>query len=81
VFSVLVDAGMIGVAVLGALLSTVALAYYLRVIVVLYMQDPPEEYEPPSARRTAIGVVGAVCALFVLAMGLFPALFLGLIGR
>lgn len=81
VFSVLVDAGMIAVAVVGALLSTVALAYYLRVIVVLYMQPPPEELEPPSARRVSTSVVGAVCAAFVLAMGLFPALFLGLIGR
>src|SRR5262245_13880686 len=38
VFSVLVRADMILVAVLGALLSVVALGYYLRVIVVLYMQ-------------------------------------------
>jgi len=81
VFAVLVDAGMIAVAVIGALLSTVALGYYLRVIVVLYMQAPPEDLEPPRARRLSTGLVGAVCALFVLAMGLFPALFLGLIGR
>jgi NADH-quinone oxidoreductase subunit N len=81
VFSVLVDAGMIPVAVIGALLSTVALGYYLRVIVVLYMQAPPEDVEPPCARRVSASVVGGVCAAFVLAMGLFPAFFLGLIGR
>ncbi len=79
VFSVLVDAGMTGVAVLGALLSTVALAYYLRVIVVLYMHAPPEEFEPPRTRRWSTSLAGAVCVVFVLAMGLFPALFLGLL--
>ena len=51
VFSVLVKADMITVAVLGALLSTVALGYYLRVIVVLYMQAPPEGAPAPSAAR------------------------------
>jgi NADH-quinone oxidoreductase subunit N len=77
VFSVLVEADMIGVAVLGALLSTVALGYYLRVIVVLYMQAPPEELEPPRTTRWSASLAGALCAGFVLAMGLFPSLFLG----
>jgi NADH-quinone oxidoreductase subunit N len=80
VFSVLIDAGMTPVAVIGALLSTIALGYYLRVIVVLYMQPPPEELEPPRTRRFSASVAGALCAGFVLAMGLFPSLFLGLLG-
>ena len=67
-------------AVIGALLSTVALGYYLRIIVVLYMQAPPEELEPPRARRWSATLSGALCAGFVLAMGLFPSLFLGLLG-
>jgi len=79
VFSVLVDAHMTGVAVVGALLSAVALAYYLRVIVVLYMQAPPEDLEPPRAKRWSASLAGAVCVAFVLAMGLFPSLFLGLL--
>jgi NADH-quinone oxidoreductase subunit N len=80
VFSVLVRADMIPVAVLGALLSVVALGYYLRVIVVLYMQPPPEELEPPRASRWSASLAGAVCGVFVLAMGLFPSLFLRLLG-
>ena len=51
VFGVLVRQEMITVAVLAVLLSTVALGYYLRVIVVLYMQPPPEEHEPPRSNR------------------------------
>jgi len=80
VFTVLVRADMILVAVLGALLSVVALGYYLRVIVVLYMQAPPEELEPPRAKRASASLAGVVCGVFVLAMGLFPSLFLGLLG-
>jgi NADH-quinone oxidoreductase subunit N len=79
VFSVLVDADMTGVAVLAALLSTVALGYYLRVIVVLYMQPPPEELEPPRERRWSAALGGALCTAFVLAMGLFPGPFLALL--
>jgi len=79
VFTVLVRADMILVAVLGALLSVVALGYYLRVIVVLYMHAPPEELEPPRANRWTASLAGAVCAGFVLAMGLFPSVFLGLL--
>src|SRR6185503_19517225 len=80
VFAVLVEQHMILVAVLGALLSTVALGYYLRVIVVLYMQAPPEELEPPRTNRLSASLAGTLCAAFVLAMGLFPSLFLGLFG-
>lgn len=81
VFSALVRQDMWFVAVVGALLSTIALGYYLRVVIVLFMQDPPEELEPPRTSRWTASLLGALCALFVLAMGLFPATFLGLLGR
>jgi len=77
VFAVLVRQDMLLVAVLGALLSTVALAYYLRVIVALYMEPTLAGLEPPRSSRFSASLVGAVCAAFVLAMGLFPSLFLG----
>ena len=80
VFGVTVEAHLVAVTVAGALLSVVALGYYLRVIVVLYMQPPPAEVEPPRTARWSAGVAGAVCGAFVLAMGLFPSLFLGLLG-
>ncbi|MEQ1892272.1 MAG: NADH-quinone oxidoreductase subunit N [Planctomycetota bacterium] len=79
VFSVLVRADMIFVAVLGALLSTIALGYYLRVIVVLYMQAPPEDVPAPTAARFPTSAATLACAALVLLMGLAPALFLGLL--
>jgi NADH-quinone oxidoreductase subunit N len=81
VFAALVDAGMTPVAVVAALLSTVALGYYLRVIVVLFMQAPPEELEPPRARRATADLAAAVCAGLVLVLGLYPSLFLRLLER
>ncbi len=80
VFSVLVSEKLVVWAVLGALLSVVALAYYLRVIVVLFMQSPPERAPAPGSAPTwPAGLATALCGAFVLAMGLFPALFLRLL--
>jgi NADH-quinone oxidoreductase subunit N len=77
-FSVLVEADMIGTAILGALLSVVALGYYLRVIVVLYMQPADEGQAAPTTTRFATaGLATLVCAVFVLLTGLLPGLFLG----
>lgn len=78
VFSALVRADMIGAAIVGALLSTIALGYYLRVIVVLFMQEP--EHEPaPSTARLAPTAASLVCGAFVLVLGLLPAPFLHLL--
>lgn len=81
VFSVLVEADLVGVAIVGALLSTVALGYYLRVIVVLYMQEPPVDVPSPVlAGRPGASAASLLCAALVLVLGLAPALFLGLLG-
>jgi NADH-quinone oxidoreductase subunit N len=80
VFSVAVRAQMVPVAVIAALLSVVALGYYLRVIVAMYMQPAPEgeepsHPEPPFSALPATAAAG-VCALFVVLMGIAPGWFL-----
>ena len=81
VFSVLVDARLYAVAVIGALLSVVALAYYLRVIVLLYMQPPLEGLAAPTTTRPlTAGLATLVCCAFVVAMGFLPGLFLAPLG-
>ena len=78
VFSLTVRADMIAVTIAGALLSVVALGYYLRVVVAMYMQ-PEAEGRPAGAEPAApIPAVfaTAVCAAFVLAMGVLPSWFL-----
>jgi NADH-quinone oxidoreductase subunit N len=76
IFAVAVRSGLVPAAVAGVLLSVVALGYYLRVVVAMYMQ-------PESAPRTAtanprsLGILAATaCAALVLALGVLPGWFL-----
>jgi NADH-quinone oxidoreductase subunit N len=83
VFAAVVRADMVPSAVIGALLSVLALAYYLRVVVVLWMQPPAassEPFEEAGLRAFPARLATAVCALLVLATGLVPALFLAPLG-
>jgi len=80
-FMVLVEANMIGIAMLGALMSVIALGYYLRVIVTMYMQPVDESSQAPrTTRPMSAGLATLVCVLFVLLTGLLPGLFLGPLG-
>lgn len=77
VFSVAVRADLIGLAVAGILLSVVALAYYLRVVVAMYMQPEPEGEPPPTTRRLSASLATAVCVAMVIVLGVLPGIFLG----
>ncbi|MCZ6598993.1 MAG: NADH-quinone oxidoreductase subunit N [Planctomycetota bacterium] len=77
VFAVLIDdAKMITVAVIGILLSVVALGYYLRVIVTIYMQPAGEQRAPTTKRPWTAGLATVICSAMVLALGVVPAWFL-----
>jgi NADH-quinone oxidoreductase subunit N len=76
VFSVAWQARLVTVAVIGALLSVVALGYYLRVVVAMYMHPPPAGAPAPRASTTAAALAAALCAAMVLAMGIAPRWFL-----
>jgi NADH:ubiquinone oxidoreductase subunit 2 (subunit N) len=71
---------MIAVAVLGVLLSVVALACYLRLIVAMYMQPRLEGQLPPLTRRAPAAIAALFCAAGVLYLGCFPGRLLDLIG-
>ena len=77
VFSVALQAELYVVAAIGVLLSVVALAYYLRVIVAMYMQPATEGQAPPVTNRFGASIGLAVCSAMVLLLGLAPGLFLG----
>jgi NADH-quinone oxidoreductase subunit N len=80
VFSVLVRADMIAVAVIGILLSVVALGYSLRVVVALYMQPEPEGRAPDALRGLEATRLAAfatcACAVAVMVLGILPGWFL-----
>ena len=76
IFKAALDAHLVWLAVLGLLNSAVAAYYYLRIIVVMYMQEPGEA----TATLTPLGV-GMTTALWAsalgtLILGIFPALLL-----
>jgi len=81
VFTVLVQENMIGVAILGVLMSVVALGYYLRVIVAMWMEPLDEaEVDRVAPQTLPAAVATALCAFGVLAMGLAPGWFIALLG-
>ena len=74
-----VQADLIWLAVIGVVTSLLGVFYYLRVIFTLYMKTP--EAEP----TLSIGIGGRLAALIasgaILALGLFPQLFLQIVER
>lgn len=76
VFAVAVRAHLIPVAVIGILLSIVALAYYLRVVVAMYMQPAVEGRTFAVEQRLFSTLAAGVCAAMVILLGILPAWFL-----
>jgi NADH-quinone oxidoreductase subunit N len=76
VFSVAIRSGMLIVALIGIALSVVALGYYLRIIVALYMQPESDKHTVPATARPTSGIVAFACAAMVLVLGLIPGWFL-----
>ncbi|MEX1025484.1 MAG: NADH-quinone oxidoreductase subunit N [Planctomycetota bacterium] len=78
VFATLVEADLIPLAVVAILFSVIALAYYLRVIIALFMQPAPVGPAPTTLRLGGV-LTTAACVLLVLATGLLPGLWLDLV--
>jgi NADH-quinone oxidoreductase subunit N len=76
VFSVAVRAEMYVAAVVGVLLSVVALGYYLRLVIAMYMQPESEERPVPAETRPLASAMALVCAGMVLVLGVLPGWFL-----
>jgi NADH-quinone oxidoreductase subunit N len=79
VFSAAIGAGHWWLALIGVLASVAAAFFYLRVIVLMYMQEPVgEQDEDPSVLpRVAI----AVPAILTLVLGVFPGLLSGILEK
>lgn len=70
VFLAAIQAELYGLAVIGVLTSVVAAFYYLRIIKVMYFDEPVEAFDRPSRATSAI--LG-ICGLFVTFFILYPA--------
>ncbi len=77
VFSAAVEQGYIGLAIIGVLNSLISIYYYLRPIVLMYMEEPKAEM--PSLSLAPFMFAALVLAILgTLHLGLFPAHMLGL---
>ncbi|MDH5526955.1 MAG: NADH-quinone oxidoreductase subunit N [Nitrospirota bacterium] len=70
IFMAAINAGYILLAIAGALLAAVSAYYYIRVIVVMYMQEPETDHvlTAPAGLRLAL----VFSLLFVIGLGVFP---------
>jgi NADH-quinone oxidoreductase subunit N len=65
VFLAAIEAGLYSLAVIGVLLSVVGAYYYLRIVKIMYFDDPAERFEPMSLPlATILGVSGVLILLY-----------------
>lgn len=80
VFYVALKAGMVPLAIIAVLNSVVSVYYYLRVILVMYMEkgdQPAKEIHPTRVEFAVISLF----ALCVIALGLFPSVIMNVITK
>ncbi len=70
-FLAAVEAGLYALAIIGVLSSVVAAFYYVRIVKIMYFDEPAEEFERPIGREIAV-VIG-VTGLFVVLFVVFPS--------
>ena len=70
VFLAAVEAGLYWLAVIGVLTSVVAAFYYLRIVKLMYFDEPAEAFDRPVDREIGVIVVGA--GIFILFFFLYP---------
>ena len=75
-FQAAVQANLTWLALVGVLNSALSAYYYLNVTVQMYMAK--EETPPRLHWRPVLGLVAAIGVLFVIAIGIFPQVWLGL---
>ncbi len=79
VFVHAVQADLLWLAVIGVVTSLLGVFYYLRVVFTLYMK--PEETEPSLSIGVGNRLAALIAAGAILALGIFPQLFLGIVQR
>ncbi|RCK47252.1 NADH-quinone oxidoreductase subunit N [Thalassospira profundimaris] len=73
VFKAAVDAGLVTLAVIGLVTSVVSAYYYLRIIKVMYFDEPVEGFD---RNGTEMNVIMAVATIIILAFVFFPNLLM-----
>ena len=74
VFMAAINSGLYALAIVGVVASVVGAFYYLRIIKIMYFDEPVEAFERPL--RTEMSVIMTVASLFTLFFFVLPAPFL-----
>lgn len=69
IFIAAVNAGLIPLAVIGLVTSVVGAYYYLRIVKIMYFDDPAEGFEPTSRTQS---IIMAAAGLFIAFFVIFP---------
>ena len=70
VFLAAIEAGLYVLAVIGVLASVVGAYYYLRIVKIMYFDEPAPAFEPMAVElRVVLGISGAFILLFVFIAG------------
>jgi NADH-quinone oxidoreductase subunit N len=72
VFSAALQSNLVGLTILGVINSAIGAYYYLRVIVIMYMQEPQGEAVPIMPLPATISFVLVVSMLLTLYLGILP---------
>lgn len=72
VFSAGIESGLTLLVVVGVLTSAIAAFFYIRLIVLMYLEDAPEWQTKPKATPAVGGLVLLAVAAIVIVMGIFP---------
>ena len=71
IFLAAIDARFYGLAVIGVVTSVVGAYYYLRIVKVMFFDEPAPAFDRPAG--PVLGTVLTVCALLVLLFFIYPA--------
>jgi NADH-quinone oxidoreductase subunit N len=80
-FSAAIQAGYLGLAIVGVLNSVISVFYYFRIMVVMYMKDPLIEEPPVEAIPFPVLAIILIATLASLWLGVDPAPILNLAGN
>ncbi|HEX2711703.1 MAG TPA: NADH-quinone oxidoreductase subunit N [Candidatus Acidoferrales bacterium] len=80
VFDAALKSHLVWLAVLLAINSVIGAYYYLRVVVVMYMREPQQQWAPAPIPR-ALGLVLLLTAAGTIYLGLFPGAVMGFAAR
>lgn len=66
IFMAAIDAGLIALAVIGVVTSVVGAFYYIRIVKVMYFEDPVHDFDLPFGRRmtSVLSITALLTALF-----------------